>query len=173
MARARRPQSPPTRTAAATAAVAALGMALSACAGSAGSAGSSDDAGDGYEYGAAQEEVDAAIADLDPVTIDYQIPATSMESPQAPMGTTFKEAVEERSGGKITVDLAWNQSIAAYDELHDALADGRVDMAFTLPSYDPARFPAFNALNDMLGGDPSSPMLGEMIVNTVAADVAW
>lgn len=173
MARARRPQSPPTRTAAATAAVAALGLALSACAGSAGSAGSSDDAGDGYEYGAAQEEVDAAIADLDPVTIDYQIPATSMESPQAPMGTTFKEAVEERSGGKITVDLAWNQSIAAYDELHDALADGRVDMAFTLPSYDPARFPAFNALNDMLGGDPSSPMLGEMIVNTVAADVAW
>ncbi|HLS34500.1 MAG TPA: C4-dicarboxylate ABC transporter substrate-binding protein, partial [Brevibacterium sp.] len=88
MARARRPQSPPTRTAAATAAVAALGMALSACAGSAGSAGSSDDAGDGYEYGAAQEEVDAVIADLDPVTIDYQIPATSMESPQAPMGTT-------------------------------------------------------------------------------------
>lgn len=148
-------------------------MALSACAGSAGTAGSSDDAGDGYEYGAAQEQVDAAIADLEPVTINYQIPATSMESPQASMGTDFKEAVEERSGGRITVDLAWNQSIAAYDEIHDALADGRVDMAFTLPSYDPARFPAFNALNDMLGGDPSSPMLGEMIVNTVAADVAW
>lgn len=173
MKRALQPRSPRSRAVAATAAVAALSMALSACAGSAGAGGSSDDAGDGYEYGAAQEEIDAAIADLEPVTINYQIPATSMESPQAPMGTDFKEAVEERSGGKITVDLAWNQSIAAYDEVHDALADGRVDMAFTLPSYDPARFPAFNALNDMLGGDPSSPMLGEMIVNTVAADVAW
>ncbi|SMY12425.1 C4-dicarboxylate ABC transporter substrate-binding protein [Brevibacterium jeotgali] len=173
MRRALLPPSPRSRAVTATAAVAALSMALSACAGSAGAGGSSDDAGDGYAYGAAQEEIDAAIADLEPVTINYQIPATSMESPQASLGTDFKEAVEERSGGKITVDLAWNQSIAAYDEVHDALADGRVDMAFTLPSYDPARFPAFNALNDLLGGDPSSPMLGEMIVNTVAADVAW
>lgn len=173
MKRALQPRSPLSRAVTATAAVAALSLALSACAGSAGAGGSSDEAGDGYEYGAAQEEIDAALADLEPVTIKYQIPATSMESPQAPMGTAFKEAVEERSGGKLTVDLAWNQSIATYDEVHDALADGRVDMAFTLPSYDPARFPAFNALNDMLGGDPSSPMLGEMIVNTVAADVAW
>src|SRR5699024_6112261 len=69
--------------------------------------------------------------------------------------------------------LAWNQSIATYDEIHDALADGRVDMAFTLPSYDPAQFPAFNALNNMLGGDPSSPMVGEILANIVAADVAW
>ncbi|MGO1439202.1 MAG: C4-dicarboxylate ABC transporter substrate-binding protein [Brevibacterium yomogidense] len=173
MKRALQPWSARSRAVTATAAVAALSLALSACAGSAGAGGSSGDAGDGYEYGAPQEDIDAAIADLDPVTINYQIPATSMESPQSPMGTNFKEAVEERSGGKITVDLAWNQSIATYDEIHDALADGRVDMAFTLPSYDPARFPAFNALNDMLGGDPSSPMLGEMIVNTVAADVAW
>ena len=155
------------------AALAALSLTVSACAGSAGGSSAAGEAGDGYEYGAPEEEVAEAIEDLDPVTISYQIPATSQDSPQAPLGTHFKEAVEERSGGKITVDLAWNQSIAAYDELHDALADGRVDMAFTLPSYDPARVPAVNALNDMLGGDPSSPMLGEVLVNIVAADVAW
>lgn len=155
------------------AALAALSLTVTACAGTAGGKTAAGEAGDGYEYGASDEEIAAAVEDLDPATISFQIPATSPDSPQAPLGTHFKEAVEERSGGKLTVDLAWNQSIAGYDELHDALADGRVDMAFTLPSYDPARFPAFNALNDLLGGDPSSPMLGEVLVNIVAADVAW
>ncbi|GAA4283780.1 hypothetical protein GCM10022261_13110 [Brevibacterium daeguense] len=161
------------RLLAAAASAAALGLTLSACAGSAGSSGGDEGGGEGYEYGASQEEIDAAIADLEPVTIKYQIPATSQNSPQEPLGSVFKETVEERSGGKITVELAWNQSIATYEDLHDALADGRVDMAFTLPSYDPAQFPAFNALNELLGGDPSSPMLGELLINTVAADVSW
>ena len=155
------------------AALSALALVLTACAGSAGGSTSGGEAGDGFDYGASDEEVAAALEDLEPVTITYQVPATSQDSPQAPLGTEFKEAVEERSGGKITVDLAWNQSIATYDEIHDALADGRVDMAFTLPSYDPAQFPAFNALNNMLGGDPSSPMVGEILANIVAADVAW
>ena len=157
----------------ATAALSALALVLTACAGSAGGSSAAGEAGDGFAYGASDEEVAAALEGLDPVTITYQVPATSPDSPQAPLGTEFKEAIEERSGGKITVDLAWNQSIATYDEIHDALADGRVDMAFTLPSYDPAQFPAFNALNDMLGGDPSSPMIGEVLANIVAADVAW
>ncbi|WP_349828258.1 hypothetical protein [Brevibacterium litoralis] len=44
-------------------------LTLTACAGSAGSTGGGATTGDGagFEYGASQEEVDAAIADLDPV----------------------------------------------------------------------------------------------------------
>src|SRR5699024_5797854 len=110
------------------AALSALALVLTACAGSAGGSTPGSEAGDGCDYAASDEEVAAALEDLEPVTITYQVPATSQDSPQAPLGTEFKEAVEERSGGKITVDLAWNQSIATYDEIHDALADGRVDM---------------------------------------------
>ncbi|WP_291794721.1 C4-dicarboxylate ABC transporter substrate-binding protein [Brevibacterium sp.] len=147
---------------------------LSACAGSAGSGGGGGgEAGDGYEYGAEAAAVEAAIADLEPASVTYQIPATSLESPQAPMGVAYKEAVEEASGGKLTVELAFNQSIAPYAELHDALADGRVDMAFTLPTYEPDRFPAVNAVNDLLVGQAASPFEGDLLANLLAYDLAW
>ncbi|WP_101652920.1 C4-dicarboxylate ABC transporter substrate-binding protein [Brevibacterium ihuae] len=164
---------PRTRAAVAVSAFSALALTLTACAGSAGSGSGGGERGEGYAFGASQEEISAAIEDLEPVTVDYQIPATSMQSPQSPMGTHFKEAVEEMSDGKITVELQWNQSIASYDELHNALADGRVDMAFTLPSYDPARFPAFNALNQILAGDESTPVVGELVTNLAAAELSW
>src|SRR5699024_6806645 len=73
----------------------------------------------------------------------------------------------------ITVDTVWGQAIAGYDEIHDALGDGRIDLAYTLPVYDPAQFPAVNALGDALGGLDPSPFVGEMITNAVATDVAW
>lgn len=161
-----------TRWATSSAALAALALALTSCGGE---AAEGDEAGEeqGFEFGAAQEDVDAAIEELEPVTVTYQIPATSVQSPQASLGTHFKEEVEERSNGQITVELAWNQSRAPYEDLHNALADGRVDMAFTLPTYEPAEFPAFNAFNDLLGGDPSSPLIGELVTNLAAAEVAW
>lgn len=153
--------------------MASVALILSGCAGSAGGGGSNSERGGGYEFGAPQEEIDEVIEGLDPVTINYQIPATSMNSPQAPIGTEFKEAIEERSNGKITVELAWTESIAPWTELHDALADGRVDIAFTVPSYEPARFPAFTAFNELLGGYPSPPMTGDLLTNLLAAEVSW
>lgn len=151
----------------------ATAFALTACAGSAGGGGGGGASGEGYAFGASQEEIDAVLADLDPVTITYQTSATSMNSPQAVSATEYKKTIEERSGGKITIELAWNQSIANYDEVHDALADGRIGMALTIPSYDPAEFPAFNALNDILAGDASPPMQGDLVTNLVAAELGW
>lgn len=144
-------------------------FALGACAGGAGG----DEGGEGYEFGASQDEIDAAIEDLEPATINYQVSATSENSPQVAYGREFKEAVEESSNGKLTVELVWNQSIATYDEIHDALADGRVDMALTVPSYDPAQFPAFNTMNELLAGGPTTPVIGEVVGNLVAADIGW
>jgi len=163
------------RLAPAVAGASALAFALSACAGSAGSGGGAGggDAAGAYEAGASQEDIDAALADLDPIEITYQPSAASQESVQSPSGTVLAEAIEERSGGKITVDTVWGQAIAGYDEIHDALGDGRIDLAYTLPVYDPAQFPAVNALGDALGGLDPSPFVGEMITNAVATDVAW
>lgn len=155
-----------------SAALAALSLTLTSCSGET-TSGDGTAEEQGYEYDAPQEDINAAIEELEPVTITYQIPATSQQSPQANLGTHFKEAVEERSNGKITVELAWNQSIASYEDLHNALADGRVDMAFTLPSYEPAEFPAFTALNDLLGGDPEPPLTGELVTNLAAAEISW
>ena len=54
----------------AVAAVASLAL-LAGCAGSVGGegAGSSDSAGEGFAHDASQEDIDEALADLDPVTL--------------------------------------------------------------------------------------------------------
>lgn len=152
--------------------VTALAMGLSACAGSVGGAGS-EGGGEGYAADASQEEINTAVEGLDPVTIKLQPSAASEASIQSPSGTEFAEAIEKRSNGQIKVDIVWGQAIASYTEVHDALADGRVDVAYTLPVYLPAEFPAANALGDALAGVSPSPFVGEMIANAVAADVSW
>ncbi|WP_349828326.1 TRAP transporter substrate-binding protein DctP, partial [Brevibacterium litoralis] len=163
----------PRRTLPTLAALAATGLFVSACAGGAGGGGGDTAAGDGYAYGASAEEVETAIADLDPVTLTYQVSATSQNSPQAVAYTEYAETVEERSGGKITLDLAWNQSIASYAEVDDALIDGRIDLALTIPAYDPGQYPAFNAFNEILSGQPSPPLTGDLVTNLTAAEMGF
>ena len=147
---------------------------LSACAGGAGTtAGEGGGGGSGFAYGSSQEEVDAVLADLDPVEITFQAGAMSPEAMSAPNGHRFHEYVEERSGGKISVDVVWGQSIAGYGEIDDALADGRIDVSYALPIYQPAEHPEFNALATATAGMPNSPVLGEMIGNAALVDMAW
>ncbi|MGO1878798.1 MAG: TRAP transporter substrate-binding protein [Brevibacterium yomogidense] len=164
------------RLSAAVAIAATTGLLISGCAGGAGSAGGGGgggEAGGGFEFGASQEEVDAAIADLDPVEITYQAGAQSPNSVSAMNGNQFKEYVEERSGGKVTVDVVWGQAIAGYAEIVDALGDGRIDVSYALPIYEPAKFPEFDALTTATAGMPNSPVLGEMIGNAAVMDNAW
>lgn len=150
----------------------ALALTLSACAGSAG--GQTTDGGTsiGFAFGATQEEVDEALADLEPITLTYQSAAASPDSVQA-KDIVWAEAIEERSGGKITVDTLYGQPVAGFDEIHDALADGRVDLAYTLPGYDPSRFPRFDDLSYALSVLPSSPVTGELVANAVGLELSW
>lgn len=166
-------RSPRFLSAAAIAATAVL--ALSACAGSAGSGGGGGGTGGGtgFEYGASQEDVDAALAELDPVNIVYQAGAQGPNSVSAQSAHDFKEYVEERSGGKITVEVIWAQAIAGYSEIDDALADGRIDVSYALPIYDPSTYPAFDALATTSAGLPNSPVVGELVGNAAIIDMAW
>ncbi|GAA4284704.1 hypothetical protein GCM10022261_22350 [Brevibacterium daeguense] len=147
-------------------------LALSGCAGSAGT-GDGSGGGEGFEHAAPQEEVDAALADLEPVTLNYQPPAASPNSIMAPAAQAYKEYIEERSGGKITIELVWGQAIAGYAEIDDALADGRLDLAYNLPIYNPSDYPSFDAAATSLSGLPISPVVGEAIYNAVSSDIGW
>src|SRR5699024_3645724 len=84
-----------------------------------------------------------------------------------------KKAIEDRSGGKTTVDIVWGQAIDSYDDVDDALADGRVDLAFTLPSYTPAEYPAFDALGTAMSTLPSSPVASDLAANAAGVHTAW
>src|SRR5699024_3837952 len=79
---------------------------------------------------------------------------------------------EARSGGKITDDVVWGQAIASYDDVDDALADGRVDLAFTPPSYTPAQYPAFHALGTAMSTLPSSPVARALAATAAGAQTA-
>ncbi|GAA2010086.1 C4-dicarboxylate ABC transporter substrate-binding protein [Brevibacterium samyangense] len=156
------------------AASAAGALTLSACAGSAGGAGGSGSGGgEGFAYGAPQEEVDAALADLEPVTLTYQPSAASPTSVMADSAHAYKEMVEERSGGKITIELVWGQAIAGYTDVPDALADGRLDLSYALPIYMPGEFPSFDAAATSMSGLPISPVVGEMVSSAVSAEIGW
>ena len=88
-----------TRKLAPLAIAASAALALSGCAGGAGGGSAGSGGGEGFAFGASQEEVDAALADLEPVTLTYQPPAASPESIMAPAATAYQEYIEERSGG--------------------------------------------------------------------------
>ena len=170
----KRIRSAAVRPATVTAMLASLAL-LAGCAGSVGGSGSDSEAsaGEGFAADASQDEIDDALADLDPVTLKFQPSAMSEKSILAPNGLDVKKAIEERSGGKITVDIVWGQAIASYADVDDALADGRVDLAFTLPSYTPAEYPAFDALGTAMSTLPSSPVASDLAANAAGVQTAW
>ncbi|WP_349826821.1 C4-dicarboxylate ABC transporter substrate-binding protein [Brevibacterium litoralis] len=149
-----------------------LALILTGCGGGVGES-SGGDAGSGFEFGAPQEEVDAAIADLEPVTLAYQPYAPSQNSTSAPSALAFMEAVEERSGGKISFDVSWAQAIAPYPEVDDALADGRLDLAFAVPIYYVAEYPMTDAYNKLSYFTPGTPMVGEAALQAQMAEAGW
>lgn len=154
------------------ASAAALLLTISACAGGAGGAEGTENA-EGFAFGAPQEEVDAAIADLEPETIVFQASAASPNSAVAESNVAFAEEVEERSGGKITVETHYGHPIADHTEIFDALADGRVDVSYTNPAYEPDLFPAFDELVSITSSLPESPMAGELVAIAALTELAW
>lgn len=147
-------------------------LTLSACAGAAG-AGEGGESAEGFAYEAPQEEVDTAIADLESATIVFQASAASPNSAIAESNIEFAEEVERRSGGKITVETHYGHPIADHSEIFDALADGRVDVSYTNPAYEPDLFPAFDELVSITSSLPESPLAGELVAIAALTELAW
>lgn len=127
----------------------------------------------GFEYGADQEVVDDVISDLEPVNLTYQPTAASAASNSAASGIAFANEIEERSGGKITIDLIWGQSIAPYGEIDDALTDGRLDIAFDVLIYSTDQYPVFNAMSTISQVSPAASMTGETTTTAMLTELAW
>ena len=99
---------------------------------STGGDGGSDEAG--VEYGATMEEYQAAFEDVDPITLRMQV-----DMPKDSDGNRGREAyaaaLEEWSGGKITVEIGYaNAFVPNAADWAPALSDGRLDIAWMIPS---------------------------------------
>lgn len=161
--------------ASATTVRAVIGLTLSALllAGCSESSGPEPGHDQGFPYGADQETVDEIIRDMEPVNLTYQPTAASAESNSAASGIAFAEAVEERSGGKITMDLVWGQSIAPYGEIDDALTDGRLDIAFDVLIYSTDQYPVFDGMSTISQVAPAASMVGETTTTAMLTEMAW
>lgn len=151
---------------------------LSACGDGTATNDNADGEDIGFEYGALQEEVDAVLEDLEPVTLTYQGGANSADAINATASVNFQEYIEERSGGKITLDMVWGQAIAPYVEVTDALVDGRLDIAYHTPIYFPEEYPAADAygrITQYSTSEPltSAPLTTEAVSQAVMSAQGW
>lgn len=160
-----------TRTLAVLSVAALTGLA--GCAGSA--AQSSDDAGGGagVDYGASPEEYQEALADMDPVTLTYQPGAQSSQGHTGEAEQLFVDRVHEVSGGAITLEPVWGQAVAAFDDVTEAVADGRIDIGVEIPIYTPSKYEAVNELINLAPSTPASPYVTEISTTAAMMDVAW
>lgn len=151
---------------------AAAVMVLTSCAGQAGG-GSDGGGGESVPVGSSPEDFREALSDMPETTLVYQPVAPSQNSASAPRALEFKENVEEASGGKITIDLVWGQAVAGFSEIDDALVDGRVDIADTLPKDTPAEYPVYNAFVAGTTVPGTTPRAGELATNAAMLELAW
>jgi TRAP-type C4-dicarboxylate transport system substrate-binding protein len=110
--------------------------------------GSASGGGQSVEAGADLETYRAAFADVQPIELHAQTSAPK-GSVTSQKFEDYYAAVTEWSDGKITFDVSYSNAVAGPEEVDDALADGRLDVASATPLYEPQEYPANGALNDL------------------------
>src|SRR5699024_9551868 len=140
---------------------------LTACGGAGVNSGNASQDLEGLSADASKAEFQEALADMEPVNLTFQTAATSAESLSGQREEAFADAVEDWSGGKITIDVAYSYSVAPVEQVVDALQDGRLDLAHWPTSYHADILPAYASLQESLLSVPSSPLQGEIVTHFV------
>ncbi len=86
----------------------------------------------------------SSLADMKPVTLAVQSPYGPNHF-MSEMWVDYANAVEERSGGAITFNISYSSVLSPVAEQEQALRDGLLDMAWSMPAYNPTALP-LNAL---------------------------
>ncbi len=68
----------------------------------------------------------------------------------------YCEEVNKRSGGGLTINVFWGAVLAKPGEELEGVQQGRMDMAMTVMSYNPAKLPLGRISRPVLFGDPDS-----------------
>lgn len=126
----------------------------------------------GVPVGASKQEYIAAFADVDPIKVVIPTPGAkgvlTSESPEK-----YAQALEKWSGGKLSVEIGYGNSVASIPETGAALVDGRAQFGMHVPIYEPDAFPATNAVMDLMFMAKVSPLVGLLQQYAAALEVAW
>lgn len=118
--------------------------------------------GDGVAFGASIEEYRAAFADIEPISIKFQVSGPAGD-PANVAKEAYRDAVEEWSDGKITFEMGYSNAFVPNAlEWANGLADGRIDLVYFVPYLAPEVFPALSDLASasfLDGNQPTSTLV--------------
>lgn len=123
----------------------------------------------GVEVGTSKDDYRAALADMDEVTLIAQV-AGGPGSNAVKRYEDYFAAVEDWSDGKISFEVNYSDAIVPPTEIDDALVDGRLDVGYVLPVYEPDVYKAGALLAEVTVAGRGFPYTGTM--NTTAASNA-
>jgi TRAP-type C4-dicarboxylate transport system substrate-binding protein len=131
----------------------------------------------GVPYGASKEDFIAALADMQPVEMIMQS-VSSPGNPNSLPTERYAAAVEDWSGGKITVKIIYGSAIMQGNTA-PAVADGRITYGGVIAQYDPSNLPTSAALVDLTFASNALPFSGVlqswgmMLETSNANEQAW
>jgi TRAP-type C4-dicarboxylate transport system substrate-binding protein len=124
----------------------------------------------GVAVGADKATYVEALKDIEPIVLQSQtaggpggVTAVYMED--------YAKALEEWSGGKVKLDIAYGSAIQR-GENSPAIADGRLFFAAVIPMYKPSEFPKNAAFATMMFDPGHSPLVSVLQYNAAATDAA-
>lgn len=146
---------------------------IAGCSSSATEGSSETETGGGpsVEYGSEPEVFQDALAEMDPVTLKFQSGTPGPDSVSGKYEVEFAEALSEKSGGKIELDILYGQPVAEFGEVSDAVADGRLDIGYETPMAAAERYPSFDALQKITAITESGPLFPELVATAAVQEV--
>lgn len=88
-------------------------------------------------------------------------------TPSAPVTTWFFDELEERSGGRISIDRTEPESICKAPEIAECVRDGRVDLGISISDYSAQIFPSMTVATIPFMADNSQALMTALYkVNT-------
>lgn len=111
--------------------------------------------GEEKEKGSSQEVIKLSYAFFAPANT---FPARQMEE--------WKKELEERTGGRVEVQLFPGGTLLAANNMYDGVRDGVADIGLSSTTYEPGRFPLLD-ISDMPSGYPNSEVASQVVYDLV------
>lgn len=110
----------------------------------------------------AQEGVaDEPSEDAQVITLSYAFFAPAQSFPAVQMERWAKE-LNERTDGRVKVDLFPGGSLLTASNMYDGVLNGVADIGLSATSYEPGRFPLINLAGSLTGQDVNSEIASRM-----------
>lgn len=101
------------------------------------------------------------FAEMEPITLVTQSPY-GPDHFMSKMWVEYADVVEEKSEGKITFDISYASALVPVAEQEAALRDGLLDIAWSMPAYNPGELPINAMLTEAAFLTEQTPIVSQL-----------